>query len=192
MELKDIASVSGRPGLFQILKPTRTGVVLESLDDIKSKVIVSSNTKISILKDISMYTINDGSMPLADILIRVNEIFGNSLPVSPKSDEKELRDFFIKVVPEYDAERVYGSDIRKLVTWYNVIVKYAPEVLSSKVETKAEVNEAREIKSEPNEDKPTKTEKKATPKPKETPTNTKVAVSTTSKAAVKKTSSKAK
>lgn len=193
MELKEIAAVSGKQGLFQILKPTRNGVVLESLDEQKAKLVISSNTKISILKDISMYTTSgDGNMQLADILIKVKETFGTALPVSAKSDEKELRDFFVKVVPDYDAERVYGSDIKKLVSWYGILAKYSPEVLEpQKEEAKAEVEAASAESAKVADADKKKVEKKAAPK-QAAAVKTKVAASTSSKAAVKKTSSKAK
>lgn len=193
MELKEIAAVSGKQGLFQILKPTRNGVVLESLDEQKAKLVISSNTKISILKDISMYTTSgDGNMQLADILIKVKETFGTALPVSAKSDEKELRDFFVKVVPDYDAERVYGSDIKKLVSWYGILAKYSPEVLEpQKEEANAELEAASSESAKVADADKKKVEKKAAPK-QAAAVKTKVAASTSSKAAVKKTSSKAK
>ena len=188
MDLKEIASVSGKQGLFQILKPTRNGVVLESLDDEKTKLIISSNTKISILKDISMYTTSgDGNMSLSDILVKVKEIFGDSLPVSSKSDEKELRAFFLQVVPDYDTDRVYGSDIKKLVNWYAVILSHCPEILLPKKEEVEANKDTEEIAKVEPEIK--KAEKKA---PKQTAVNTKISANSGSKAAVKKTSSKAK
>lgn len=135
MDFKEIAAVSGKPGLFRILKPTRNGVVLESLDDKKDKLVISSNTRVSILKDISMYTLTaDGNKPLIEIMQKIKELFANALPVSPKSDDKDLRSFFEQVVPDFDKERVYTSDIKKLVNWYGIISVVCPEVLDAKAE----------------------------------------------------------
>ena len=157
MDLKEIAAVSGKPGLFKILKPTRTGVVLESLDEAKNKLIINSNTKVSILKDISIYTLTkEGNIPLADILMKVKELYNNSLPVTVKSSDKELKDFFVKVLPEYDTEKVYVSDIKKLVSWYNILTTYQPDLF------KAETSEAGGISAEGEvvSDKETKKPKK--------------------------------
>lgn len=131
MNFKEIAAVTGKPGLFKILKPTRTGVVLESLDAQKQKTVISSNTKVSILNDISMYTLSaEGNMPLPEILYKVHQTYAGNLPVNPKSEEPDLRKFFISVVPDYDAEKVYASDIKKLVSWYMILNSYLPEILT--------------------------------------------------------------
>ncbi|MFN0047504.1 MAG: DUF5606 domain-containing protein [Cytophagales bacterium] len=147
MEFKEIAAVSGKTGLYRILKPTRNGVVLESLDDRKEKIIISSNTKVSILKDISMYTTTaEGNKPLAEIMAETKIQFGATLPVTTKSDDKALRSFFMKVLPEYDSDRVYTSDIKKMVGWYGVIFAQCPEVLEPQIE-EVEVNVANEIET---------------------------------------------
>ncbi len=138
MEFKEIAAVSGKSGLFRILKPTRNGVVLESLDEKKEKLVISSSTKVSILKDISMYTLSaEGNKPLAGIMVETKKVFGNALPVDAKSNEKELRSFFKQVVPDFDSDRVYTSDIKKLVIWYGIIATNCPEVLEPQAETEA-------------------------------------------------------
>src|SRR5688572_7139638 len=112
--LKEIASVSGKGGLFRILKPTRNGVILETIDDKKIKSVANSNERVSILKEISIYTTGDeSSKALEDVLKDVHKLFGAELKVSSKSSDAELRDFMEKVVPDYDVEKVYCSDIRK-------------------------------------------------------------------------------
>jgi len=165
MEFKEIAAVSGKTGLFRILKPTRNGVVLETLDEKREKLIISSNTKVSILKDISMYTLSaEGNMPLAEIMIAVKNLFGDSLPVTTKSDEKELRGFFLKVVPDFDSERVYTSDIKKLVGWFGLISANCPEVLKPQTHTAPDETSVEEpVTSDSEVETPKKAKEKKTP-----------------------------
>lgn len=154
MELKDVASVSGKPGLFKVLKPTRTGVILEALNESRSKFIAGATHRVSLLKEISIYTTDrDGSVPLEEVFHKINEEHGEKLPVNTKSDNGELYDFIGSVVPAYDQERVYTSDIKKLVTWYEILSDHAPEVLKApkeeakKEEEKPEKKEASEAKA---------------------------------------------
>lgn len=121
-ELKDIITVAGMPGLYRIVKPTTNGVLVESLGEDKKRFVMNQNKPVSKLEDISMYTATD-TTPLADILNKIQELFGKALPVSPKSDDASLRDFMEKILPEYDRERVYPSNIKKLVAWYLILVE---------------------------------------------------------------------
>jgi hypothetical protein len=165
MELKDIASVSGKSGLFAILKPTRAGVILESMDDKKQKLVVTGNYKVSILKDISIYTTSrEGAVPLSEVLIAIHKKYKGTIPVDGSSRDADLYKFIGEVLPDYDSERVYTSDLKKLANWYKVLVQYAPEVL---VEPKPEP----EKKEAPEAKKTGKSEKEASEpevKPKKT------------------------
>lgn len=135
MELKDIASVSGKGGLYKVVSPTKSGVILESLDEFKTKLVASSNQRISILSEISIYTnTKEGSTPLLDVFQKIKKDFGNDLGVDSESDPKELKAFLKSVLPTYDETRVYVSDMKKLVRWYSVLLKQAPEALESKAE----------------------------------------------------------
>jgi len=139
MELKDIAAVSGKGGLFKILKPTKAGVILESLDDVKTRVVATIHNKISVLEEISIYTnTTEGTTPLKEILYTINDEFDKDTGLDKNSDSEELKSFFGHVLPDYDEERVYVSDIKKLVHWYNVLVKEAPELLKRPAEPKDE------------------------------------------------------
>ncbi len=127
MKLSKIATVSGKPGLFLIFKPTKGGVIIEALDDKKSKTIVSSSHKVSILHEVSIYTTTkDGSIPLADVLKKINEKFKGVLPIEPKADNQVLLNFLEEILPEFDKEKVRPSDVKKLLTWYNILIKYSP------------------------------------------------------------------
>lgn len=135
MELKDIASVAGKGGLFKIVSPMKSGVILESLDESKEKLVAGGNQRISVLSEISMYTTTkEGSAPLLDVLQKIKATYGADLGVDDKSEGVELKAFLKSVLAEFDESRVYVSDIKKLVRWYGVILKYAPEVLEGKGE----------------------------------------------------------
>lgn len=108
------------PGLYRILKPTTQGVLVESLSADKKRLVMNQNKPVSKLEDISIYTEAD-TVPLADILKKAEELFGKTLPVNPKSDDASLREWMEKVLPEYDKERVYPSNIKKLVAWYEIL-----------------------------------------------------------------------
>ncbi len=130
MEFKDIATVTGKGGLFKVIKPTRTGVILESLDGKKSKLIANAHNRISILEEISIYTTTgDGSVPLQSVMQKISKEFGDDLGLENKPDPEELKSFLKHVLPDYDSDRVYVSDIKKLVSWYNILLGVAPDTL---------------------------------------------------------------
>lgn len=132
MELREIASVNGKGGLYKVLKPTKSGVILESMDETKSKLVATPNHRISLLSEISIYTHSkDGSTPLDEVLRKIHQTFGNDLGIDPDSDGTELKAFLKSILPDYDENRVYTSDIKKLVKWYGVLARYAPEIFSN-------------------------------------------------------------
>ncbi|NMM48622.1 DUF5606 family protein [Marinigracilibium pacificum] len=139
MGYENIAAVAGKGGLFNIVKPTRAGVILETIDDSKKKLVVGGNARVSVLSDISIYTLDaEGSVPVADIFKKINEEFDNDPGVNSTSDDDELHAFLKHLVPDYDEERVYASDIKKLVSWYNILYKYEKDLLSKGSEEEAE------------------------------------------------------
>ena len=130
MDYSEIASVSGKGGLFKIVKPTRTGVILESLDEHRKKLVAGATQRISVLSDISIYTTTqEGSKPLNEVFYDIFKEFSDDPGVTSTSDPDELKAFLKHILPEYDEQRVYVSDIKKLVTWYSHLLKYAPELL---------------------------------------------------------------
>ncbi len=131
MDLNEIAAVSGKGGLYKILKPTRTGVILESLDDKKAKLVAGTHHRVSVLDEISIYTTTEeGSTPLKDIFQKINEEFEGDPGLESNASPEELKSFIRHILPEYDEERVYVSDIKKLVSWYKILYKYAPDLLT--------------------------------------------------------------
>jgi hypothetical protein len=139
MDFSEIASVSGKGGLYKVLTPTRTGVILESLDEKKSKLVAGMQSRISVLKEISIFTTDqDGAVALEEVLRKMHAEFGDDLGVDTQSDTEELRAFVKHVLPNYDQERVYPSDMKKLVAWYYILLKEVPEVFASPAEEKTD------------------------------------------------------
>ena len=140
MTLSEIATISGKGGLFKVLAPTKSGVILESLDEAKSKMVATTSHKLSLLNEISIYTTTkEGTVGLEDVLKKIHTDFSDDLGVDMNSDPSELKAFMKAVLPEYDEDRVYISDIKKLVKWYGSILKYAPDLFT--VSTEAETSE---------------------------------------------------
>lgn len=136
MNFKDIATVAGKPGLYKILKPTRSGVILESLDEKKAKLVAGMSMRVSILSDISIYTMTEeGAEPLESVMKKIEAEYKGDTGVDASSSDAELRAFLKSVLPEFDQERVYVSDIKKLNAWYQIIRKSIPEVLEVTNET---------------------------------------------------------
>lgn len=147
MTIADIATVSGKGGLYKVLAPTKSGVILESLDEVKTKMVATTNHRLSLLNEISIYTTTkEGNVPLHDVLKKVHQDFGDDPGVDANSDSDELKAFMKSVLPEYDEDRVYTSDIKKLVKWYELIRKHAPEILADTAEAEKEKNKKEEKK----------------------------------------------
>ncbi|PVX47074.1 hypothetical protein C8C85_2988 [Flavobacterium sp. 103] len=119
MSLEKILSISGKPGLYVLKVQTRTGFVAESLLDGK-KITVSLKSNVSLLSEISIYTY-EGEKPLAEIMQSIAKKENNGQTISHKEDNATLLSYFREVLPEYDEERVYASDVKKIVNWYNML-----------------------------------------------------------------------
>jgi hypothetical protein len=119
MSLEKILSISGKPGLYVLKVQTRTGFVAESLLDGK-KVTVSLKSNVSLLSEISIYTY-EGEKPLAEIIQNIAKKENKGQTISHKEDNATLLSYFREVLPEYDEERVYASDVKKIVNWYNTL-----------------------------------------------------------------------
>ena len=150
--LKEVANVSGKSGLYRILKPSRAGVIVESLDEKREKTLIGPTARVSVLKDVSIFT--DGeeeSVALADVFLKIREAHGEEIGLQVKtSSDKELIEFLDQILPEFDRSKVYVSDIKKIITWYNLLSKYIPElfVAAEEVPTeKVEESEASEEKA---------------------------------------------
>jgi hypothetical protein len=147
MTFSDIAAVSGKPGLYKVVKPTRTGLILESMDASKTKLITGPHHRVSLLAEISIFTTDtDKTVPLEDVFIEIKKKFNDDPGVDAKSDKDELFAFLKEIVADYDPERVYTSDVKKMLNWYAVISKEAADLLVKKKE------ETKEVKKEDKKD----------------------------------------
>ncbi len=148
--LKEVANVSGKPGLFRILKPSRAGVIVESLDEKREKTLIGPTARVSVLKDVSIFT--DGaeeSVALSEVFLKIREIHGEEVTLSVKSaSDKELIEFLAEVLPDFDRTKVYVSDIKKVITWYNLLSKHIPEAFVAS-EAEAEPAAAGDAATEP-------------------------------------------
>lgn len=147
--LKEIANFSGKSGLYRILKPGRGGVIVESLDGKREKSMIGASARVSVLKDISIFMAEeDKSTPLATVFTNIEEKYqGQNLDAKSMSDY-QLVDFMTEILPGYDTERVYLSDIRKIITWYNILKVQVPEIFeqTAEVATEEEAPAAEETK----------------------------------------------
>ena len=122
MSLEKILAISGKPGLYEIVTQTRTGAVVESLLD-KKRLTVGAHSNISILSEIAIYTLTQ-EVPLKDVLRKVKDKEnGQPTSISHKDGKDALEEYFFEVLPDYDEDRVYASDIKKVVQWYNLLQK---------------------------------------------------------------------
>jgi hypothetical protein len=119
MNLEKILAISGKPGLYVLKVQTRSGFVAESLADGK-KITVNLKSNVSLLSEISVYTY-EGEKPLAEIMDKIAAKESNGPAISHKEDNATLASYFKEVLPDYDEERVYASDIKKILNWYNML-----------------------------------------------------------------------
>lgn len=119
IDLSGIISITGQPGLYKIVAQSKNGIIVEGLSD-KKRVNVYASTKVSTLSDISMFTTGDDK-PLEEIMTTIHEKEKGGPAVDHKSDDKTIEKYFAEILPEYDKERVYVSNMRKLITWYNAL-----------------------------------------------------------------------
>ena len=118
--LKEILSISGKPGLFKLINNTANALIVESLLDGK-RFPAYSNAKIIALEDISIYT-EDEDMPLKTVFKRMYEKAEGKPASNHKESSAAITNYIESVIPEYDADRVYVSDMRKMIQWYNLLL----------------------------------------------------------------------
>ena len=121
MDINKILSIGGRPGLWEMKAQTRGGVLAESLVDGK-KIPVNVKNNISMLGEISIYTYAE-EVPLREVFQKIGEKEGFEKSINPKSHKNELIAYFREILPEFDEDRVYQSDIKKIIQWYNTLIE---------------------------------------------------------------------
>ena len=136
--LKDILSISGHSGLFKLVAQSSRSIIVESLET-HQRIPVYFTSKVSALEDIAIYT-EDEEVPLAEVFEKIYKIENKGQSsISAKSTNDDIKDYFEDILPDYDKSRVYVSDMKKVISWYNILL--AQNVLNfdeEKKETKAE------------------------------------------------------
>jgi hypothetical protein len=133
MEFKDIISVPGKSGLYEVVANNKNGFIVESLQDGKRTMIASSQ-RIMTLSDVAVYTTGD-ELPLRELFKKMKDQDTDLSKVDLKGDQQKMRDFFKEILPEFDEEKVYNSDIKKMLTWYDIL---KDKIDFAKVEEKEE------------------------------------------------------
>ncbi len=169
IDLTGIISISGQPGLFKIVAQSKNGIIVEGLAD-KKRVNVYASTKVSTLSDISMFTTGDDK-PIEEIMTSIFEKEKGGPAIDNKADDKAVEKYFAAILPEYDKDRVYVSNMRKLFSWYNSLQT------TGNLKEKGEEKEGEEKKAVKTDDKKAAVKK----------TNTKDTGKTKAVAGVKKT-----
>ncbi|PIB26942.1 DUF5606 domain-containing protein [Maribacter sp. 4G9] len=147
MGLEKILSVAGKPGLYKLITQTRTGFVAESLLDGR-KISVGLRSNVSVLSEIAIYTL-DEELPLREVFIKIQEKEkGEKTSVSHKDEKIKLEEYFFEVLPNYDEDRVYTSDIKKIIQWYNILVANDLADFSKEAQKESEEKEEAEEKEE--------------------------------------------
>ena len=134
MEFNKIISVSGKPGLFQVISQSKNAVIAESLVE-KKRLAINTTQNVSLLENIAIYTYEE-DMPLLDVFTSIFKKTEGKEALSHKESSKKLTAFFTEVIPNYDDERVYASNIKKVIQWYNILTKVGMDF--SKVEKSTE------------------------------------------------------
>jgi len=133
MVLDKILSVAGKPGLYKLVTQTRSGFVAESLLDCK-KISVSLRSNVSVLSEIAIYTLEE-ELPLREVFLKIQvKEKGGKTSVGHKEEKIKLEEYFFEVLPNYDEDRVYTSDIKKIIQWYNILLENGYTDFSEKEE----------------------------------------------------------
>lgn len=170
--LKDILSISGQSGLFKLVVRSTKSIIVESLET-KQRIPVYFTSKVSSLEDIAIYTDSE-ELPLAQVFEKIYKMENKGeTSVSTKSSSDDIKEYFEDLLPDYDKERVYVSDMKKVIQWYNILLKNGylkfeeEKPAKEKVEKKAAEKKAVEKKADEEPAKPKKTKATKTTKKKD-------------------------
>lgn len=183
MLLEKIISISGKPGLYKLVSQLRNGFIIEDVTT-KKKVSIGNSSQVSLLDNIAMFTF-EKEVPLFEVFENIAKNNDYKETISHKSSDADLKDFMLASLPNYDTERVYSSDIKKLAQWYNILQKAGYITPESFVKAEPETLEGEPAEVSIEKEAP----KKAAPKA-EKPAAPKVKATSAAKAAPKSTHTK--
>ena len=145
IDLRQVAAIAGMSGLFKVVKPTRTGVIVESLEENPKNMVAQARHRMSLLDEISIYTTDEeGTVPLAQVFDLMHQKYGDTLPLGDKPGNEDYKNLLADVLPDYDEERVYVSDMKKLVSWYYIVKDFVGFKEAEATASEAEAEEGKE------------------------------------------------
>lgn len=158
--LNKILAIAGKPGLFQFVSRGNKMIIVESIDEAKKRTPAHATDKIVALSDISIYTDDGKEVPLAEVFENTKKLYqGKEVDIHhKKASQNEIVEFFSKVLPQYDADRVHVSDMRKVLQWYNLLTKFGLNDFSLE-EEKVNEDYKKEVKKEETKKEGAKKEK---------------------------------
>ena len=183
MIIQEIIAIAGKPGLYRILTTGRNSLVVQSMTDGK-RMSIAATSRVSSLGDITMYTTGE-DIHLRDVLHRIHEHTGGKEGISHKAAPAEIRNFVDSIIPELDHDRVYNSDLKKLIQWFNTLAQHNAFPLESQHEIE-EANEQAEAKEVQATEQKAAAEEKAAPAKKPAAKKTAAKKPAATKAASKK------
>jgi hypothetical protein len=124
MDLKDIAAITGKSGLYKVKSKTQNAVIVEEIGNESRKFPVHAHQPLAILDEITIFSTKSDDIPLKDVFAEMKKQYPEELPVTPKDDDEKIRSFFNEVAPDHDSERVYISDIKKTLKWYHLLLQH--------------------------------------------------------------------
>mgnify|MGYP000087993926 CR=1 FL=1 len=136
MNFSKIISITGKPGLYQVISQSKNAIIVESLTD-KKRAAINATQNVSLLENIAIYTYEE-DMPLLDVFKAIYKNTDAKAAISHKESGNKLKTYFSEVLPNYDDERVYTSNIKKVIQWYNILIEVGFDF--SKVEESSEQN----------------------------------------------------
>lgn len=139
MDLKDFIAIKGKGDLYRILAKTPKGIIVEALNESKTRFKVEPNLSVLLLYDITIFSNDNKDLFLRDVFKNTYKKDGKVVPVNYKDDTFKLKEYFREIAPNYDEEKVYISDIKKIIKWYSILVSWYPDVIEN-IEKEEEVD----------------------------------------------------
>lgn len=135
MDLKEIISISGRPGLYKVVARSAKNFIVESIDDHKTRISVNASQQVAVLDEITVYTNAEDNLPLKTVFENMEKKRTEGTIPSPKDNPVDIREFFKFAAPGYDQDRVYISDMKKMLKWFDIIYPVQEETTEASKET---------------------------------------------------------
>lgn len=141
MDLKEIISISGRPGLYKVIARSAKNFIVESIEGDKTRLSVNATQQVAILDEITVYTTTEENIPLKTIFENMAKRKSEGSLPSPKDNPVDIRDFFKFAAPGYDPDRVYISDMKKMLKWFEIVSSFQPDEPAEELPAATEIEE---------------------------------------------------